>query len=151
MDSVTSYLDHAGTGSHPIIASADEAIDRLQRSASGMDRETAKRLCERILETTSAGVRWRWDARLRTSAGLQLSDAFADGVDLAAIPVPTTIVVGAYSDASRVPPPGLRPVVLAGGHNLHHDCPDELAAIIASAVAPALAETSDLNVESCAG
>jgi acyl transferase domain-containing protein/pimeloyl-ACP methyl ester carboxylesterase/aryl carrier-like protein len=139
LEGITAYLDHkGGPAAHVPFASIDEAVDRMLRSTPSLDRDRARMLCTRLLEPATDGrLRWRWDARLRTSAGLQLSDAFAESLNWSAISVPTLLVVGKDSDSRSAAPDGLKPVVLPGGHNLHHDCASELARLILDMSSPA--------------
>ena len=96
-------------------------------------------MAERLTEPCAGGVRWRWDATLRTRAGLILDGAFttanADEL-LKRLAAPTVLIYGDGIDsaAARAPAafnlPGVRRVRLHGGHALHIDAPEELAELI---------------------
>jgi hypothetical protein len=94
-----------------------------------------------LTEPCEGGVRWRWDARLRTRSGLSLDGATLTPETyrdmLASIAAPVILVNG---DGSRlggeaaVEWPGAKRVVLAGGHNLQFEAPGMLADLIAECV-----------------
>jgi pimeloyl-ACP methyl ester carboxylesterase len=105
-----------------------------------MDESQAVKMAVRLLEPCAGGVRWRWDERLRSRAGL----AFHGTFDLDAarflsilndVRRPVTLVVGTGSefvsqeqaDRQLAELREGRKIALRGGHNLHLDCPAELA------------------------
>jgi pimeloyl-ACP methyl ester carboxylesterase/aryl carrier-like protein len=130
---------------HPSLGSLAVAASRLRAGTPSMSESFAEQMAERLTEPRGAGVAWRWDARLRSRAGI----AF-DGMGtmsrarylrlLADIRSPITFVYGnesRYTGEGQAALlqrllPGSHAVTLAGGHNLHTDSPAELAAAIAA-------------------
>jgi pimeloyl-ACP methyl ester carboxylesterase len=143
-DPLAVELDHLATPQeHPIFKDLAAAADRLCQATPSLPSSLALRAAQRLTEPCDGGVRWRWDARLRTRAGLAfdgaaLTPALYDEM-LARITAPITVVYGdgsrAGSESAREAGPfarlDARRVVLPGGHNLHFEAPDALATLIA--------------------
>lgn len=127
---------------HTVFPNEVVAAQAIRRASPQLTSEHAQLMAIRLTEPCPGGVRWRWDARLRTGAGIGYSgaDGFAGGYAevLASISSPMTLVYGNSSEllrrsdvesfmqvANRA-----RMIWLDGGHNLHHDAPDALAHII---------------------
>jgi acyl transferase domain-containing protein len=130
--------------SHPTLPDVRAAAERLQRSMPALSEAWALRMAERLTEPVAGGVRWRWDATLRTRAGLVFDGAFTTakaGELLSRLATPVVLIYGDGEDsaAARAPAafslPGARRVSLHGGHALHIDAPEELAEWIAGATA----------------
>ncbi|MBI1357401.1 MAG: alpha/beta fold hydrolase [Acidobacteria bacterium] len=116
---------------HPPLAGLDEAADRLRRGAPALPEALARRAAQRLTEPCEGGLRWRWDARLRTRAGLGF-DALAFGPDvlqqgLARFAGPLVVAYGSDGGPAW---PNARHTTLPGGHNLHFEAPEELASLI---------------------
>ena len=130
---------------HAIMPDLDSAAERLRHLTPALPIETALRRARRLTRPQGDGVVWRWDARFDGQtqldalfAGLHRTEFLAM---LAGIEAPLTVV---YGDASGwISPaekaqiqsvcPHLRPVVLAGGHNVHLDAPAALARAVGQA------------------
>jgi pimeloyl-ACP methyl ester carboxylesterase len=142
-EGLAAYLaSPAAPVAHAPLADVDEAARRIIATTESLDLETARWLAARVTEPVEGGVRWRWDARLRASAGLSLGEAFADALRLTSIPAPVRLLVGERSDL-RATHPGVVPHVLPGGHNLHYDCPAALAAALWQFLQAQLIETAE--------
>jgi pimeloyl-ACP methyl ester carboxylesterase len=143
-DHLSVQLDHlAVLPSHPVFQSVEAAAERLCLATPGLSPDLARTTAERLTEPCEGGVRWRWDAMLRTRAGLTFdgatmtAEAYHD--ILARITAPTCLVYGdgsragseAARDAGAIAPTRARRIVLPGGHNLHFETPEALAALIA--------------------
>lgn len=116
---------------HASFESVEEAAKMLMTGMPGLTRAFALRLATRATERAEGGVRWRWDPRLRQRAGLAFADAAVwtfPSVLESMDPPPAVIASERSVDAH----PGS--VRLPGGHNLHVDCPDALAASIREAI-----------------
>jgi pimeloyl-ACP methyl ester carboxylesterase/NAD(P)-dependent dehydrogenase (short-subunit alcohol dehydrogenase family)/acyl carrier protein len=124
---------------HPL-ADASTAAKRLQEFYPSMEASQAMKMAARLLEPCTGGVRWRWDERLRSRAGLAFHGTFDLGAGrflsiLNDIRRPVTLVVGTDSefvsqdqaDRQLAELREGRKTALRGGHNLHLDCPAELA------------------------
>ena len=117
--------------------------ERLRQFYPSMDLPQAAKMAARLLEPSPEGVlgcvQWRWDPRLRSQAGTAFDGAFDLLSVLGEIRVPVTLLSGAESEftspekiASQLAVLSeAREAVLRGGHNLHLDCPRELAEAIA--------------------
>jgi pimeloyl-ACP methyl ester carboxylesterase len=126
----------AETPSHPTFPGIEAAAERLRRSLPALSEAWALRMAERLTEPCAGGVRWRWDATLRTRAGLVFDGSFTT-VSAGELPnrVAAPIVLiygdGVDSAAARTPAavslPGARRISLHGGHALHIDAPEGLA------------------------
>ncbi len=121
------------------------AAERLRQLTPALQMETALRRAERLTEAHGDGVVWRWDARFDGQAQL---DALFAGLNkleflamLAGIGAPLTVVYGdssgwispAEKEMIQDVCPNLKPVVLAGGHNVHLDAPAALAQAVSQA------------------
>lgn len=122
---------------HPVFPDVAAAAKRLQLGTPALSDSLAMQLAERAIEPCEGGVRWRWDALLRTRAGIGFN-----GIDrakylrlLQQIKAPITLIYGDKSDFNR--PEDLaaqqqamsqaKRIVVSGGHNLHLEAPDNLA------------------------
>jgi pimeloyl-ACP methyl ester carboxylesterase len=101
-------------------------------------------MAERLTEPVAGGVRWRWDATLRTRAGLVFDGALITaGASelLERLAMPALLIYGDGEDSAAARAtaafslPGARRVSLHGGHALHIDAPEELAGWIAGVTA----------------
>src|SRR5207249_1880144 len=73
-DHLATQLGYLGSSPpHPIFPDVSTAAARLRQAAPALSHEQALSMAIRITETCDGGVRWRWDPRLRTRAGLSLS------------------------------------------------------------------------------
>jgi pimeloyl-ACP methyl ester carboxylesterase len=146
-DRLAAQLDHlAAPQQHPVFKDVATAAARLRQAAPSLPEALAWKTAERLTEPVNGGVRWRWDAMLRTRAGLAFDAAALTPDDynemLARINAPMLLVYGdgsrLGSEAARnggvVALPGARRVVLPGGHHLHVEAPDALAILIAECV-----------------
>ena len=138
-EQLNSYLDYVtSTLEHPLFSSLEEAAQRLQLATPSLQAETAYTLATRIIEPCPGGFRWRWDARLRTRMGLNLSSfSRTQFLDLLTqITVPAILVQGEQSQFSRLEDSAAlenvfsRSVKVKGGHNLHLESPEEIVRII---------------------
>lgn len=106
-------------------------------------------MVRRITEACSGGIRWRWDARLRTQGGIGYSGTGSIATNayremFQGITLPLTLVYGDRSewlrrsdvDAVMRASPGARAIWLDGGHNLHYDAADALANVIDECTRP---------------
>jgi acyl transferase domain-containing protein/pimeloyl-ACP methyl ester carboxylesterase len=128
---------------HIIFPNEVAAAQALRRSNPRLTPYQARVMAARLTVPYPGGVRWCWDARLRTRAGIGYSGSggFAGGSYaemLQGINSPMTLVYGNNSESLRKSDVdrfvqvanGARTIWLDGGHNLHHDAPDALASII---------------------
>jgi pimeloyl-ACP methyl ester carboxylesterase/acyl carrier protein len=134
----------AETPRHAAFADVHAAAERLRVVLPRLGQAQALRMAERLTEPAAGGVQWRWDPRLRGLAGLIYDGGFASGRfddALGRLAVPALLIYGDGLDstADRAPAslslPGLRRVRLHGGHALHVDAPDDVAALILGLVA----------------
>jgi pimeloyl-ACP methyl ester carboxylesterase/NAD(P)-dependent dehydrogenase (short-subunit alcohol dehydrogenase family)/acyl carrier protein len=144
IDRLRVHLDALSNWAPHIVFSNEAAAEQaLCRSNPRLTSEQARVMAARVTEPCPGGVRWCWDARLRTRAGIGYSgtDCFAGAsfVEmLRSIGAPMTLVYGNSSDLLRRSDVGdflqgangARTIRLDGGHNLHYDVPDALARII---------------------
>jgi pimeloyl-ACP methyl ester carboxylesterase len=113
------------------------AAARLRLGTPALSESLAWELAERLTEPCPGGVRWRWDPRLRTRAGIGFNGLERDRYLslLGRIQAPITLIYGDRSDFNRPTDlaaqqqamPQAKRIVLAGGHNLHLEAPVELA------------------------
>jgi acyl transferase domain-containing protein/pimeloyl-ACP methyl ester carboxylesterase len=149
-DGLRVHLDAVSESApHPVFAIEDAAVQALQRAHPRMRAEVARAMVGRLTEECSGGIRWRWDARLRTRAGIGYSGAGSIGTAtylamLRGLSSPLTLVYGENSemlrrsdvDAVMRAAPEARAIWLDGGHNLHHDAADALADVIDECARP---------------
>ena len=140
---LTTHLDYlASPPQHPIFSDVATAATRLREATPTMSTELSLQLAQRITEPYQDGVRWRWDPLLRTrtlmnSCGFPLTKAQYLEL-LRQIQAPITLVYGESSkfnrqhdlSEQRAAMPKAQWITLSGGHNLHIDTPEALAAII---------------------
>ena len=143
-DLLTAQLDQlAAPPTHPIFPDLAAAAKRLRQATPALTEEQARLLAERITEPCAGGLRWRWDARLRTRVGitqpgLELPRYLALLRRLKPSPL---LVYGSASGVLREGQqsallealPQARRVELTGGHNLHLEAPEELVRLIIEA------------------
>jgi pimeloyl-ACP methyl ester carboxylesterase/NAD(P)-dependent dehydrogenase (short-subunit alcohol dehydrogenase family)/aryl carrier-like protein len=125
---------------HPELPDVASAAKRLRRAMPALSEEQALRMANRITEPCNSGVRWRWDPRLLTRAGIM------GGLTLKAekyfellrrIQAPVTLVYGQEANSQHSLErllaliPQATSVILAGGHHLHIDAKEALADVIA--------------------
>jgi pimeloyl-ACP methyl ester carboxylesterase/NAD(P)-dependent dehydrogenase (short-subunit alcohol dehydrogenase family)/acyl carrier protein len=128
---------------HTVFPNEIAAAQAVRRANPRVTSDQARVMAARLTEPYLGGVRWCWDARLRTRAGIGYSGTggFAGGsyVEmLRSIGSPMTLVYGNSSELLRRSDVdgfvrvanGAHTIWLDGGHNLHHDAPDALARII---------------------
>lgn len=143
VEQLATHLDYlASVPEHPVVPDLAAAAKRLQLGTPALSDSLAMQLADRIIEPCEGGVRWRWDALLRTRAGIGFN-----GIDrakylqlLQQIKAPITLIYGDKSDFNRpedlaaqqqAMPQGKR-ILLFGGHNLHLETPGALAEIVGS-------------------
>jgi pimeloyl-ACP methyl ester carboxylesterase len=141
VEQLATHLDYLiSPPEHPVFPDLATAAKRLQLATPSLSETLAMQLAKRITETCTGGIRWKWDSKLRTRAGIEFN-----GINksrylnlLQRIPVPITLIYGDRSDFNR--PEDLleqqkalqnaKRIVISGGHNLHLETPVELAKII---------------------
>jgi len=122
----------------PAMDDLEHVVARLRRSAPGASEEVLRELAGYAAEPDGEGrLRWRFDPLHRTRAPIPFDEArFA--AFLSAVECPTVIVWGEASPF-RVPALEARArylrdavtyTVAGAGHNLHHERPAELAAVL---------------------
>jgi acyl transferase domain-containing protein/pimeloyl-ACP methyl ester carboxylesterase len=137
------YLAHPPV--HDVFPDLESAAARLRQASPAMPAHLALETVQRITEPYNSGVRWRWDSRLRTRAGLSFGDGSFSPAEyrqlLMNLKMPVTNIYGDKSDMSPTNDPttsgklvGQR-LILPGGHNLHYEAPEQLAEAIAQAAA----------------
>jgi pimeloyl-ACP methyl ester carboxylesterase len=148
-DRIATQLDFVSSPSgHAVLADVRAAAQRLRHATPSLPDHFAMRLAQRITEPCEGGVRWCWDPRLQTRAGL--ASQALDGLDPIAyrevIRRITSSVTLVFAESSGFVKPEQvavletelarsRRVVLPGGHNLHLDASAALAGVIADAAA----------------
>jgi pimeloyl-ACP methyl ester carboxylesterase/aryl carrier-like protein len=146
---VATQLDYlASPPPHPVLADVMEAARRLRQSTASLPEEMAVRLARRITQPCEGGVRWRWDARLQTRAGIAFQGIESLNLSgyletLRGIQASVTLVHAAGSNLLKPEKVGLlqsalnhsRRVVLPGGHNLHLEASHAVAELIAESAA----------------
>ena len=134
------------------MATLDEVAKRLARMSPGASPERLLAIAASAVEETVDGFRWKFDPLHRTTSPIPF-DANRFVHFLSAIRCPSFIIWGERSPMRPVDAdermnliPGLERQTLAGAaHNLHHERPLELAAMLAafldrvSATSPAAA------------
>jgi len=129
--------------SAPIHATHDEAVRRLQASMSRLSPAAAQILAARGLREVEGGFTWRTDPRLRLTSRLRMTEEQVLAC-LRAIACPVLLVRASEgfvfapkAESARVA--ALREAVvveLPGGHHLHLDTPEPVAAAIRELYAP---------------
>jgi pimeloyl-ACP methyl ester carboxylesterase len=129
--------------SAPVYPSRDEAVRRLQTSMSQLSRSAAETLVARGLREVEGGFTWCSDPRLRLPSRLRLTEEQVL-VLLRAITCPVRLVRASKGfpfapEATSARVAALREVEvveLPGGHHLHLDTPEPVAAAIRELFAP---------------
>ncbi|MEG3436744.1 hybrid fatty acyl-AMP ligase/type I polyketide synthase [Pannus brasiliensis CCIBt3594] len=141
VNQLTTHLDYlASPPEHPVFPDIATVAGRMRQSAPNLSESLALELAERNTEPCKGGVRWRWANRLRTRAGIEFN-----GIDknrylciLKEIRSSIALIYGDKSQFNRpedlaeqqsAMPTATRAVV-AGGHNLPLENPEEVARII---------------------
>jgi acyl transferase domain-containing protein/pimeloyl-ACP methyl ester carboxylesterase/aryl carrier-like protein len=145
-EQLATQLDYlSAPARHSPIPDLEAAASKMIRGTPGLPRALALRLAERNTVAGRDGIEWRWDAMLRTRAGIAFGheDSSRDRYIklLQNLRVPLTIVYGTESNLQRDREwlftdgilPGAEIVALPGGHNLHLEKPEALAEVIAKA------------------
>jgi pimeloyl-ACP methyl ester carboxylesterase len=137
------HLDQVGTRpTHPVFATVEEAVTRMNRFNPGVDPAVALFLAGRTLEEVEGGWRWTWDPLHRARfATAFLQDRYLQV--LTEVTVPTTLVLGdsSWYNSDELPareaalPQLVERITLSGGHALHHDDPLSLARVLTEAAA----------------
>jgi pimeloyl-ACP methyl ester carboxylesterase len=128
---------------HAVFPNATVALQAIRHANPRMTSDQARVMAARLTEPCLGGVRWRWDARLRTLARIAYSSTsgLTEGRFIEMLRSngpPTTLIYGSNSellprsdvDSFVQAANGVRAIWLDGGHNLHHDAADVLARII---------------------
>ncbi len=118
----------------PVYPSREHLVSRLH-AALGMNEASARTLLDRGLQTVAGGVTWRSDSALRLSSRVRLSESQVLGF-LRAIRCPTLVVRA--TEGMRLPELQMRArlealasaqvVDVPGGHHVHLDAPERVAA-----------------------
>nr|AFU81769.1 styrene syntase [Styrene synthase expression construct pBbA2c-ss1] len=143
VNQLTTCLDYlSSTPQHPIFPDVATAASRLRQAIPSLSEEFSYILAQRITQPNQGGVRWSWDAIIRTRSILGLNNLPGGRSQylemLKSIQVPTTLV---YGDSSKLNRPEdlqqqkmtmtqAKRVFLSGGHNLHIDAAAALASLI---------------------
>ena len=144
IDGLRAHLDAlADWAPHTVFSNEKAASETIRRANPRISSDRAQVLAARLTEPCVGGVRWCWDARLRTRAGIGYSGtgglARRSYVEMIrSIHSPMTVIYGKSSELLRSSDVdgfvqatnGARTIWLDGGHNLHHDAADALARII---------------------
>jgi pimeloyl-ACP methyl ester carboxylesterase len=121
----------------PVYASREEAVRRLVGSMSKLTHAAAETLVARGLREVEGGFTWRSDPRLRLPSRLRLTEEQVVAF-LRAIACPVLLVRGSEGFPFAPKPESARVaalreaklVELPGGHHLHLDTPESVAAVI---------------------
>jgi pimeloyl-ACP methyl ester carboxylesterase len=143
-DQLRTFLDHQKKDwQHRTMADLDEASEKLRRFNKGLKPEQARKLARRTTCEQDGGLIWTWDPWHRSRSAVAFDGArFAACLTL--IEAPTTAIFGidSWYGALDVVPERLalirdfkQRINLKGGHNLHVEAPDALAAHIMEAIA----------------
>ena len=138
---LVTHLDYlAKPQEHPSFSDVAIAARRLRQVTPALSEELSLQLVERSTEKTSDGFQWRWDAFLRTRAGIEFN-----GISrrryltlLENIEANITLVYGDQSEFNRpedlaaiqTAMPNAERLTVAGGHNLHFENPEAIAEIL---------------------
>jgi pimeloyl-ACP methyl ester carboxylesterase len=144
---LSTQLDYlAADVAHPLLDGLEAAAHRLRVGTPSLTQAQSLALARRVTCECEGGVRWRWDPRLGTRAGVAFG---VDGLGrsaylevLRSITAPTALVYGDRSDhcpesdreLAKDVLRGAQSIVLPGGHQLHHDAPAGLAEVIGAVV-----------------
>ncbi len=121
----------------PVYASIDEVAAARQR-AGDMSFEAARTLVTRALGSCEGGVTWRSDPRVRLSSPQRFTEAQVRAF-MGRIKAPTLLVLGEQGMLATKYPQMLQRAScladsevawLSGGHHLHMDQPQQVAAVI---------------------
>lgn len=112
----------------------DAAVARLRQAVAGLGAEGARLLVERGTREVEGGVAWRSDPRLRGTSPFRITEDHVRAF-LGRIACPTLLVRardGYPFDAAvlagrAAAVPGLRMLVVDGGHHVHLDAPERVA------------------------
>ena len=135
---LTTYLDYtASKPVHTVLPDLVVATERLRRGMPSLSAEWAERLARRLTEQVDGGVRWRWDPRLRTRAGIAFGGTDTGPAFLrklcGRIEIPALLVFGAESELNgpghslETILPTARRIAVPGGHHPHLVAPAQLA------------------------
>lgn len=127
----------------PVYASRDEAVRRLVASMSKLGHAAAETLVARGLREVEGGFTWRSDPRLRLPSRLRMTEEQVLTF-LRAIACPVLLVRGSQGFPFAPTPESARVaalreaklVELPGGHHLHLDTPEPVAAVIREHLEP---------------
>ncbi len=138
---LTTHLDYlAAPPQHPIFPSLEVAARRLRQATPQLPKDLSEFLTQRSTRPVEKGVQWRWDAFLRTRAGIEFN-----GISrrrylalLKDIQAPITLIYGDQSEFNRPADlqaiqaalPQAQRLTVAGGHNLHFENPQAIAQIV---------------------
>jgi pimeloyl-ACP methyl ester carboxylesterase len=120
-----------------LIAELEQAVD-ARLAVSNMSREAARLIVTRNLRAHDGGWTWRSDPRLTLPSHLRIDEASIRAW-LRALDIPTYVLVAdpapAYfsaelRDARVAQVPELELAVIAGGHHLHMEQPELVAALL---------------------
>lgn len=127
----------------PVYATPGEAVRRLEASMSRLSPAAAQTLAARGLREVEGGVTWRSDPRLRLPSRLRMTEEQVLTF-LGAIACPVLLVRASQgfpfapkAESARVAAlRDVKVVELPGGHHLHLDTPEPVAAEIRGLFAP---------------
>ncbi|WP_030006270.1 fatty-acyl-[ACP] elongase/decarboxylase Ols [Picosynechococcus sp. NKBG042902] len=138
---LTTHLDYlAAPPQHPTFPSLEVAARRLRQATPQLPKDLSAFLTQRSTKSVEKGVQWRWDAFLRTRAGIEFN-----GISrrrylalLKDIQAPITLIYGDQSEFNRPADlqaiqaalPQAQRLTVAGGHNLHFENPQAIAQIV---------------------
>lgn len=138
---LTTHLDYLATPpEHPLFPDVAIAARRLRQATPQLSEELSEALVERSTVAVDDGVQWRWDAFLRTRAGIEFN-----GISrrrylalLEDIQAKITLIYGNKSefnrpadlDVIRAAMPNAERLTVSGGHNLHFENPQAIADIL---------------------
>jgi pimeloyl-ACP methyl ester carboxylesterase len=139
--SITNEMPHT----HRIFSTPNEAAEYMKRVTTSLTMEQAIHLSQRVLQKKDDGYTWIWDPRLRsrTSIHLGVRAFFPNGYHdiLQSISSKITLIFGTdinpkrFNDWNQLANDlGLQILQLPGGHNLHLESPNELAACMLECV-----------------
>ena len=120
-----------------LIPDLEHAVD-ARLAVSNMSREAARLIVERNLRAVDGGYAWRSDPRLTLPSHLRVDESFIRAW-LRALEVPTFVLCAEPSppyfqpelrDARVAEVPDARLALLAGGHHLHMEQPQAVAALL---------------------